>query len=278
MTLATLAPPFASPAHLGQALAQQGHALVSPQAVCELAGCLASDLGDLARSWDGLPSDNYLKDGGKYRRRRHSCFIVQGDHVEPAPHRAHWQPLEYNALHGGMLRCRPIGTVFANCLPIDGDGLKAPQLRRRQAENAFGAGVERADGAGGVVDHDAFAHAVDDGAETGLRFPQARLGAKAVGHVVHDEVTRDAPIEHDGTRRNLDLARLLAGDTVCMHHRAGPFGRPVDTPRVEGHLLDVADEHGPHAFTGPAIERLGRRIDVQQRAGLHIHDQLDGCA
>jgi len=104
MSFATLAPPFASPAHLGQALAQQGHALVSPQAVCELAGCLARDLHDLARSWDALPSDNYLKDGGKYRRRRHSCFVVRGEHIELAPHRAHWQPLEYNALHGGMQR------------------------------------------------------------------------------------------------------------------------------------------------------------------------------
>jgi len=104
VTLATLAPPFASPAHLGLALAQQGHALVSPQGVCELAGCRASDLALLARSWDDLPSDNYLRDGGNYRRRRHSCFVVQGPRIESVPHRAHWQPLEYNALHGGMQR------------------------------------------------------------------------------------------------------------------------------------------------------------------------------
>ncbi|MBC7860461.1 MAG: 2OG-Fe dioxygenase family protein, partial [Burkholderiaceae bacterium] len=48
----------------------------------------------------------YLKDGGRYRRRRHACFVQDGDAGAPraVPHRAHWQPLEYNALHGGMHR------------------------------------------------------------------------------------------------------------------------------------------------------------------------------
>ncbi|MBX9834261.1 MAG: 2OG-Fe dioxygenase family protein, partial [Burkholderiaceae bacterium] len=39
-----------------------------------------------------------------YRRRRHACFVVQGGQVQQVPHRAHWQPVEYNALHGGMER------------------------------------------------------------------------------------------------------------------------------------------------------------------------------
>ena len=30
--------------------------------------------------------------------------MVQGGQVRQAPHRAHWQPVEYNALHGGMER------------------------------------------------------------------------------------------------------------------------------------------------------------------------------
>jgi hypothetical protein len=33
-----------------------------------------------------------------------SCFVVDGAIVTAAPHRAHWQPVEYNALHGGMQR------------------------------------------------------------------------------------------------------------------------------------------------------------------------------
>ena len=104
MTPATLAPPFASPAHLQPILAQQGYATLSPQGVCELVGCSARELDGLRAGWNDLPSDQYLKDGGRYRRRRQSCFVVQGDDVEQVPHRAHWQPLEYNALHGGMQR------------------------------------------------------------------------------------------------------------------------------------------------------------------------------
>ena len=99
-----LAPPFASPAHLRPILAQQGYATLSPQGVCGLVGCDSTALEALRPSWNDLPSDQYLKDGGKYRRRRHSCFVVRANSVEQVPHRAHWQPLEYNALHGGMQR------------------------------------------------------------------------------------------------------------------------------------------------------------------------------
>jgi len=85
-------------------LAQQGHAVLSPQGVQELAGCSASELDALGPSWNELPPDEYLKDGGRYRRRRHSCFVVRHGEVALMPHRAHWQPLAYNALHGGMQR------------------------------------------------------------------------------------------------------------------------------------------------------------------------------
>ncbi|MEO8857253.1 MAG: 2OG-Fe dioxygenase family protein [Burkholderiaceae bacterium] len=99
-----LAPAFASPAHLQPILAQQGYAVLSPQGVCELSACDAAELDALRATWDDLPSDQYLKDGGRYRRRRHSSFVVQGGVVEQVAHRAHWQPIEYNALHGGMQR------------------------------------------------------------------------------------------------------------------------------------------------------------------------------
>jgi hypothetical protein len=72
--------------------------------VCELAACAAGQLDALRRSWEHLAPDNYLKDGGHYRRRRHASYVVEGEGVTPAPHRAHWQSVEYNALHGGMQR------------------------------------------------------------------------------------------------------------------------------------------------------------------------------
>ena len=69
-----------------------------------LAGVAAQDLQALESSWHDLPPDQYLKDGGRYRRRRHASFEVTADAVEAVPHRAHWQPLSYNALHGGIER------------------------------------------------------------------------------------------------------------------------------------------------------------------------------
>ena len=60
----------------------------------------------LATTWTSLPRDAYLRDGGRYRSRRHGCWTVDPDanRLERAPHRAHWQPTDYNALHGGIER------------------------------------------------------------------------------------------------------------------------------------------------------------------------------
>ena len=99
-----LSPAFTYPDQLGTQLRQQGYAVVSPQGVCELAGCALEELMALRPSWDRLEPDGYLKDGGRYRRRRHSCFVADGERLAQSPHRAHWQPVEYNALHGGMQR------------------------------------------------------------------------------------------------------------------------------------------------------------------------------
>jgi hypothetical protein len=99
-----LRPPFTDLTHLHSALEAQGYAILGPAALCEWLGCERSALDALRPSWEHLPLDGYLRDGGRYRRRRHSCFVVEGDTVTQAPHRAHWQPVEYNALHGGLER------------------------------------------------------------------------------------------------------------------------------------------------------------------------------
>lgn len=100
------APLFTDPAGLAAALRQSGYAVLRAADVRALTGCDAAQLAALAPSWDALPLDNFLRDGGRYRRRRHACFVQDGDTGAPraVPHRAHWQPLEYNALHGGMHR------------------------------------------------------------------------------------------------------------------------------------------------------------------------------
>ena len=102
--MTTYAPPFTSPANLIGALRTTGYALLSPEDVFALAGCEPAELDELAASWDDLAHDAYLKDGGNYRRRRHSCFIDDGVQLAQSAHRPHWQPIEYNALHGGMHR------------------------------------------------------------------------------------------------------------------------------------------------------------------------------
>jgi hypothetical protein len=102
--MSTSAQPFIELPRIADALRTRGYALVRPDDVARLAGCTLDELNALAPSWDRLEPDHYLKDGGHYRRRRHSCFIDGQHGLEQAPHRAHWQPLEYNALHGGMHR------------------------------------------------------------------------------------------------------------------------------------------------------------------------------
>ncbi len=104
MSAVLLPPPFTPPAQLLPVLRQQAYAALSPEGVAALAGCTLDDLNRLAPSWDDLQPDAYLKDGGRYRRRRHACCVLQDGLLQPVPHRPHWQPVEYNALHGGMER------------------------------------------------------------------------------------------------------------------------------------------------------------------------------
>ena len=101
----TFSPPcLADLNQLDHALQTQGYAVLSPDDFAHSAGCDLAQLNDFKPFWNALPPDTYLKDGGRYRRRRHSCFVVDGDQVTQVAHRPHWQPVEYNALHGGMQR------------------------------------------------------------------------------------------------------------------------------------------------------------------------------
>lgn len=116
MTITTLSPAFVQPQNLADAIKNQAYGVLSPDGVAAFLGSPLSELALLKTDWDDLPLDNFLKDGGRYRRRRHSCFIVERDHVTQVAHRAHYQPLEYNALHGGMLRMfEPVAARTVGC-------------------------------------------------------------------------------------------------------------------------------------------------------------------
>ena len=97
-------PPYCDADQVDGTLRAYGYAVLSPAAVAQWADCPPDDLAALGSHWEAMPHDAYLKDGGRYRKRRHSCYVVQDDQVESVAHRAHWQPVEYNALHGGMQR------------------------------------------------------------------------------------------------------------------------------------------------------------------------------
>lgn len=104
MSIKTLSPPLTAPEALRETLQQQGFAVLSPQAVSALSGASLEHLHALENSWDALAPDQYLKDGGRYRYRRHGSYEVDTSGIKTVAHRAHWQPLSYNALHGGMHR------------------------------------------------------------------------------------------------------------------------------------------------------------------------------
>ena len=89
-----------------RALRECGCALLSPQQLHNASAIQLAALEELRSSWERLPRDTYLLDGGRYRFRRHSCFIheLATDSLQLVPHRAHWQPRDYNALHGGLER------------------------------------------------------------------------------------------------------------------------------------------------------------------------------
>ncbi|HQY81664.1 2OG-Fe dioxygenase family protein [Thermomonas sp.] len=102
--VACFAAPQASVDGLEAVLRDRGFAVLAPAGVAALAGVALAELELLAASWDDLRPDAYLKDGGRYRKRRHSCFVADAAGLRQVPHRMHWQSLDYNALHGGMQR------------------------------------------------------------------------------------------------------------------------------------------------------------------------------
>ena len=108
MSTSTLAPPLTAADDVDSALAASGYAVIGIEQLSALLdtlpGVAERALTGWTSYWNRLAADQYLRDGGRYRQRRHGSFIIEGQSVSAAPHRAHWQPLEYNALHGGIER------------------------------------------------------------------------------------------------------------------------------------------------------------------------------
>jgi hypothetical protein len=97
-------PPLTALSDLDTQLRSAGYAVLDAASLTRMSVVALQQLNDWLRFWDALPPDAHLRDGGRYRRRRHGSFVVDGPDVTIVPPRAHWQPLDYNALHGGIER------------------------------------------------------------------------------------------------------------------------------------------------------------------------------
>jgi hypothetical protein len=97
-------PPLTALSDLDTQLRSAGYAVLDAASLTRMSVVAPQQLNGWIRFWDDLPPDAHLRDGGRYRRRRHGSFIVNGAEVCAVPPRAHWQPLAYNALHGGIER------------------------------------------------------------------------------------------------------------------------------------------------------------------------------
>ena len=238
-----------------QALRQDGLSLLLP---ADLTTSLAlpapqwtQDWNALTESWNRLAPDAHLKDGGHYRRRRHACFIqdLAGETLTQTPHRAHWQPTDYNALHGGFERwfepvepavaqapawlelLTSLGHLFARVKPVPRWYIEAHQFR-----------IDTAEGVGRPTPEGAHRDGVDfvvvlmvarrgvKGGETrvfdahgshGMRFlMQAPLTALLLDdeRVIH-ETTPLFPADEHAHDRGLR-------DTLVLTYRAGDFQAP----------------------------------------------------
>jgi hypothetical protein len=114
--ISTILPPVLTPAKdVSQALRKDGFVVASAQTVTEIGQISLADLERLTQFWEGLPRDPYLKDGGRYRFRRHASYEIKNNALTLVPHRAHWQSVDYNALHGGIERWfEPIQASVSN--------------------------------------------------------------------------------------------------------------------------------------------------------------------
>lgn len=246
---APLAPPFVAPPQLQHALRDHGHAALSPAGLAALVDADHEALMALRPSWNDLVPDAYLRDGGRYRKRRHSCFVVVGDRVEQAPHRAHWQPVEYNALHGGLERwfepmdpavvAQPAWERLLKGFAAQCSALKGPQPWFVEAHQFR---IDTADGIGRPTPEGAHR----DGVNFVVVALVDRLGVKGGETRVFDA---QGPSGIRFTMSDPWTALLLDDERVI--HETTPI-QPLDAAAPGGHRDTLVLTFRARAFQGPA--------------------------
>lgn len=240
-------PPYTKLSQLDRTLASQGYALLDGQVVLDWLNASPTELEQLHQAWSRLPPDPHLRDGGRYRYRRHGSFVVEDNLLRSVAHRAHWQPLQYNALHGGMERWfdpiedETLDQALWQSLILQLAGV-ASRLRGRQAwfVEAHPFRIDTADGIGRPTPEGAHRDGVDlvaimllerhaiKGGESrvfdadgphGLRFTldaPASLMLLDDARVIH-ETTPIQPLDPDQTGWR---------DTLVLTYRSGGFQGP----------------------------------------------------
>jgi hypothetical protein len=244
-----IAPPTVPLADVDRALRDEGVAILRGDDLRALIGADAAALARLGSSWDDLPLDAHLRDGGRYRRRRHGCFVVDGDVVTQMPHRAHWQPVDYNALHGGFERwfeplspamvAEPAWSRLVSSLGARASALRGPQ---RWYVEAHPFRIETTGGIGRPTPEGAHRDGVDLVAlvliaRAGVRGGETRVfdadGPRGIRFLLEEPWTTllldDARVIHETTPIQPAGASPELGhrDTLVLTFRAGGFQAPA---------------------------------------------------
>jgi hypothetical protein len=243
-------------------LRSAGYVLLQRAAVTAGLEVDVAALDSLAESWERLPRDAHLRDGGHYRARRHSAFVYSPltGTLAAVAHRPHWQPTTYNALHGGMLRwfepieprvagdaafrqlLTSLGAAFAQLQPVERWYLEAHQFR-----------IDTTGGIGRPTPEGAHRDGVDFVAvvlvrRSALRGGETRVfeahGNRGVRFTIEQPwsmlLMDDARVIHETTPIQSDpgegasedapgMAQSAAGvrDTLVLTYRAGGFQEPA---------------------------------------------------
>ncbi len=270
-----MAPPLTAADELDSALAQRGFAVIDTAQWHRLLGVMPGvaerALSHWAASWNRLAPDQYLRDGGRYRQRRHGSFVIEGDSVTQVPHRAHWQPVEYNALHGGIERwfqplesslvADPLWQRLLVMLADRASALRgkvlAPETRAASAPRGGAPALERS--GGGPWYCEAHQFRIDTAGGIGRPTPEgahrdgvdlvavmlmARSGVKGGETRVFDA---DGPA---GQRFTMSQpGQMLLADDARVIHETTPI-QPVEASRV-GHRDTLVVTLRAGAFQGP---------------------------
>lgn len=105
-------------------------------------GASPADATVFADSWNDLPLDGYMADGGRYRRRRHAMFTAdETGALTRQRHQPHYQSRRDNPLNGGIARW------FAPVFPAISEGPTLRSAIRLLVSVANGVRLARAAGA-----------------------------------------------------------------------------------------------------------------------------------